>query len=130
MGVTFFSVALQPKSGLGRLTVKVSVSHKVTHTHTHTHTHPVGLLCTSCQPVAEAASYGTRNKYKRRTFMSSAGIEPAIPATKRLQPHSLDRTATGIGRVEVQPFEFRDVCTVNHVLHDNERGCTSVWRIE
>jgi hypothetical protein len=32
----FFSVAQQPNSGLGRLTVEVSASHTITHTHTHT----------------------------------------------------------------------------------------------
>jgi hypothetical protein len=30
--------------------------------------------------------------------MSSAGFEPAIPASQRLQTHALDRAATGIGR--------------------------------
>ena len=29
--------------------------------------------------------------------MPSAGFEPAIPAIKRLQTYTLDRTATGIG---------------------------------
>jgi hypothetical protein len=29
--------------------------------------------------------------------MPSAGFEPAIPATKRLQTYVLDRAATGIG---------------------------------
>jgi len=35
----FFSVAQQPKSGLGHLLVDVSRSQLDTHTHTHTHTH-------------------------------------------------------------------------------------------
>jgi hypothetical protein len=29
--------------------------------------------------------------------MSSAGFEPAIPVSKRLQTHGLDRACTGIG---------------------------------
>jgi hypothetical protein len=29
--------------------------------------------------------------------MSSAGFEPAIPATKRPQTYALDRAATGLG---------------------------------
>jgi len=45
----------------------------------------VGLLRTSDQLVAEAATYTKHNKHKRRTSMPSAGFEPAIPAIKRLQ---------------------------------------------
>ena len=37
-----------------------------THTHTHTHASAVGLLFTSDQPVAEAATYQTHNKHKRQ----------------------------------------------------------------
>jgi len=70
-----FSVAQQPKSGLGRLVVEVSRSQLDTHTHTHTRTHTVGLLCTIDQPVAEAATYTTNNKYKRRISMPSDGFK-------------------------------------------------------
>jgi len=59
------------------------MSYTQTHTHTHTHTYTVGLLLTSDQPVAEAATYRTHNKHKRRTFMPSVGFEPAIPAIMR-----------------------------------------------
>jgi hypothetical protein len=51
----------------------------------------------SDQLVARAATYTTHNKSKRRTFMPSAGFEPAIPAFKRPQTYALDFTATGIG---------------------------------
>jgi hypothetical protein len=41
--------------------------------------------------------YLTKNDtYKRQTSMPSAGFEPAIPASERLQTHALDRTATGV----------------------------------
>jgi len=56
----FFFLAQQPNSGLSRLSVAAFRSHADTHTHTHTHTHPVGLLWTSDQPVAEAATYTGR----------------------------------------------------------------------
>ena len=56
----------------------------------------MGLLCTSDQHVAEAATYTTHSKHKRRTSMPSVGFEPAIPAIKRLQTYALERTATGI----------------------------------
>jgi hypothetical protein len=50
------------------------------------------------QPVAEAATYTTHNKHKRRTTsMPSVGFEPRIPVVERLQTYALDRTATGIG---------------------------------
>jgi hypothetical protein len=60
-----FSMPQQTNLSLGRLIVEVSRSHTIRHTHgrarthTHTHTHTVGLLWTSDQPVAEAATYTT-----------------------------------------------------------------------
>jgi len=84
-----FFVALRPKSDLGPLAVEAADNTRL-HTHTHTHTHPVGLLCTSDQLVAETASSVTHDKWKRRTFMPSAGFEPAIPTIERLQTYALD----------------------------------------
>jgi hypothetical protein len=52
----------------------------------------------SDQLVAEAASYTTDNKYKRRTSMPSAGCKPAIPAIERLKTYALDLTGTIIGK--------------------------------
>jgi hypothetical protein len=49
------------------------------------------------QLVAEAATYITHNKHKRRITMVIAGLEPVIPAIKRLEAYDLDRPATGIG---------------------------------
>jgi hypothetical protein len=86
-----FSVVQQPNSGLGRLTVEVSRSH--------TPIHLVGLPSTSDKVVAEAATYKTHNRYKRRTSVLLAGIEPATPAVMRLETYDLDRTATGIGGI-------------------------------
>jgi len=57
-------VAQQTKSGLDRLVVEVSRSHTIRHTHTH----QLGLLWTSDQPVAEAATYTT---HKRPTSVPS-----------------------------------------------------------
>jgi hypothetical protein len=39
----------------------------------------------------------TTYKHKRQTSVPSAGLEPAIPATKRPQTYALDSAATGIG---------------------------------
>ena len=85
----FFCVVQQPKSGPGRLIVEVSMSQ------TDRHKHPVGLACTCDQPVAEAATYTSHNKHKRRKSMSSEGFESAVPAIKRSQTYSLDRSSTG-----------------------------------
>ena len=71
---------------VGCLVVEVSISHIIRHTQ------PIRILWTSDQLVAEAATYTTHNK---RTSMPSAGFEPAIPATQRLQTDALGRTATG-----------------------------------
>jgi len=51
----------QPNSGPRQLIVEVSRSHTIRYTH------PVGLLWTSYQPVAEAATYTAHNRHKRRT---------------------------------------------------------------
>jgi hypothetical protein len=46
----------------------------------HTHTHPqAGLLWTSDQLVAKAATYTSHNVSNRSTSVPSAGLEPAIP---------------------------------------------------
>jgi len=76
-------VAQQPNSAPVRRIVEVSGSHR--------HTEPVGFLSTSDQLLAQAATYKTHNKHKRRTTMASAGFEPTIPETKRLENYALDR---------------------------------------
>ena len=67
--------------GPGLLIVEVPQSHSDT-------PHSAGLLWTSDWPVAETI----HNTPKKETSMSPAGFEPAIPASKRPQPHE----ATGI----------------------------------
>lgn len=66
------------------------------HAHAQTHAQSVGLLSTSDQVVAEAATYTTHIN-KRRTFIPIAGFEPVTPAIERRQTHALDREAIGIG---------------------------------
>jgi hypothetical protein len=43
------------------------------------------------QPVAVAAIYTTRNKYRGRIFKLSAGFETAIPAIEPPKSYALDR---------------------------------------
>jgi hypothetical protein len=81
---------LWPYSTIWHTPPRLDVS--TSHTHTHTHTHkPVALLCTSDQPVADAATYKTHKKRKIRTSMPLMGFEPAIPtistAVPRLTAH-------------------------------------------
>jgi len=56
-------------------------------------------------PVRHRDPYQTtHNTHRRETAMRRGGIEPAIPASERLQTHALDCTATGIsiyGKVKV-----------------------------
>jgi hypothetical protein len=40
--------------------------------------------------------------------MPPEGFEPAIPAGERLQTHTLDRSATGIGQIETQRMNKYD----------------------
>ena len=67
------------------------ITHRHTNTHTHTHSHLVGLR-TSDRLVAEAGSYMTQNKPKRRKAKPSAEFETRdprnrSPADQRLRPH-------------------------------------------
>ena len=79
-----------------------------THTHTHSPTHTdkerVGLLWTNDQLVAEAATYTTHTTHNRRTSISSAGFERAIPAVRRLQTYAIDHTATRTGPTQHRNF--------------------------
>jgi len=69
-------------------------THTHTHIHTHAHTKPVGLLRTSSQLVAKAATNTTHN---RRTCLPTAGFESAIPAVQRPQTYVIERAATDFG---------------------------------
>jgi hypothetical protein len=42
------------------LSLSLSLTHTHTHTHTHKHTRAIELLCTSDQPVTQAATYTTQ----------------------------------------------------------------------
>ena len=57
---------------------------------THTHTKPAGLLWTSFQPAAEAATCTTHNEHERRTSMPSVGFEPAMSAVKQLRTYDFE----------------------------------------
>jgi hypothetical protein len=87
-----FCLARQPYEGLGRLFIDVSRSYTIRHTN------PVGLLSTSDQLVADATTYTTHNKHKRRISIPLAEFEQVIPVIKQMQNYALDRTATGIGQ--------------------------------
>ena len=85
----FVHMAQQPNWGVGRLTVDVSRSPTIRSTHTH----PVGLLRTSDQLVAQAATYTRQNKHKRRTSHATIVIRTHDPSNKaaadlRLRPPS------------------------------------------
>jgi hypothetical protein len=109
-----FFVAQQPKLGVGFLIVEVYRLHTIrythtntnTNTHTHTNTYTVRLFSTSDQLVAEATTYTTHKKHKRRTSMLSVGFEPAILATERPQTHALDHT---------DGHRYRHTNTVTHL---------------
>ena len=75
------------------------LDHTQLDTHAHTHTQPEGLLRTSDEPVLEAPTYTARDKHKRRKYVHSAGMEPAIPDIGLPQTYALDRTVTKRGRI-------------------------------
>ena len=93
----FLHVTLQPKSALGRLTVKVNRSDTIKHRQ------PADLLWTSDQLVAESA-YLHRTHHKRWTPTLSAEFEPAMQEIEWPQTYALDPTANGIGSLMCYGF--------------------------
>jgi hypothetical protein len=77
--VIFFSMTLQPNLGLCRLVLMFLDL-------THTHIHPVALLCTSDQPVANAAIYTTRNKRKITNIHALNTIRTRGPNNQHCSP--------------------------------------------
>jgi hypothetical protein len=71
-------VAQEPNSGLDRLIIEISRPQKL-----DTHTHSVGLLWKNDKLLAEAATYTTHNKHKRRTSVPLTRFEPAVPAIEQ-----------------------------------------------
>jgi hypothetical protein len=71
-------VALQPKCALAPSLFRFLY-------YTQLDTRPLGLLWASDQLVAETATCTTHNKHNRRTYMPSAGHEPAIPVIQQPQ---------------------------------------------
>jgi len=91
------------------LALAVSLFSFLDHTQLEKHI-PQGLLRTSDQPVSEITTYSTHNKHNRRTSISSAGFEPAIPASKRFHTYVLEGTATGIV-----------FCLITNIFPDNSK---------
>ena len=49
--------------------------------------------------------------------MPPAGFEPTIPASERPQTHSLDRAATGIGRLQHSLYKQANIDNIQALLH-------------
>ena len=69
------------------------------------------------------------NTYKRQTSMPSAGFEPAIPVSEPPQTHTLDRTATGIGRGYVYAYIIHSAHSLCHTSKTNNDGGNSQIQI-
>ena len=90
MDMSFFKKKKQTYSGLGQLTVEISRSHSVRH---HARWDSSGReIGPSQRPLPN------NTQYSQETYMSLAGFEPAISASKRLQTYL---AATGIGRYKL-----------------------------
>ena len=87
-----FSVAQQPNAGQGRRILEKFADHTQWH------------ITVGTTPLDEWSArrrdlyLTTRNPPKRKTYMLSAILEPAIPATDRPLTLALDRLAGGIGK--------------------------------
>ena len=83
-------MAGQPQMGQGLLTIDAVRSHSAYHTQWESSVRMIGL---------SQRLLPDNTKLSQKTYMSSAGFEPIIPASEWPQTHALDRAATGIGTV-------------------------------
>ena len=88
----FFPMTQQPPVGQGP-------SHYRGFTITFRHTHSVRFLWASDQARRREFYLTTYNIYKGQTPTPPAEFEPAFQASERLQTHTLDREATGMGDI-------------------------------
>ena len=85
----------------------------ITLRHTHTHTHTLGRTSLDEWSVHRRDLYLTRhNTHNRKTPIPTVGFEPAVPASKRPQTHTLHRASTGIGIFLTLSSQIRMVFTV------------------
>ena len=65
------------------------------------------------------------NSHKRQTSMTTAGLEPEIPASERPQTHALDRAAPGIGLLLIYLFQtpFAYVSWIKNHRHKTKNTC-------
>jgi hypothetical protein len=88
---SIFFLARPPLVGQGLLIIEALRSHSGRHT-------TLGRTPLDEWSARRIALYRKiHNIRKRQTCMPPAGFEPAIPASKRPQTHTLDRATTGIG---------------------------------
>jgi hypothetical protein len=95
-------MARQPPVGQGLLIIEASRSHSGT-------PHMVGLLWTSDQPDTE--TFTRQHTTLTTDIHTLASFEPAVLGSERPETHTLDRTATGIGRLCEQ------LCKMNLFLY-------------
>jgi len=57
----------------------------------------------------------THSTNKRQTFMPPARFEPTIPASERLQTHSLDRAATATVLSAYGDPKMADLVLISHI---------------
>jgi hypothetical protein len=98
--VFFLSVEQHPNTGLCHLIVEVSRFHTIRHSHL------AGLLWTTNEPIAGAATYTTHNKHKRQTSVPSTGFKPMTPTIKWLETYTF--TAKPPGLVQIM-YKKKDV---------------------
>jgi hypothetical protein len=103
-----FSVSLQPKSDPRRLVLRFLY-----------HTQLVTIRRDSPERAISSSRRPLPTQHKRRTSMSSAGLELAIPGSERPQTHAVDRAVTGIGYnfSTYYTISFRFLIMVQHTTY-------------
>jgi hypothetical protein len=87
------------------------------------------------QLYAQTSTSTTHNTQKRQTSMLPTGFEPAIPANKWPQTHTLGRAVTGIGTLRyntiyclliyfkvIKYVSLNDILVVLRDIHEDGRG--------
>jgi hypothetical protein len=91
-------MAQQPLVGQGLFNIEASLSHSFRHT-------TLDRIPLDEWSARRRDLYlTTHNIHKRQTSITSAGFEPAIPASKQPQTHALDRAANEILQFDAYNF--------------------------
>ena len=116
----FFFVARQPRWARAS-------SLSTLHDHTQTHCNWQDSSGRVISPTQRPLSDNTNNTHKKRTSMPRMGFKPAIPAGEKLQTHTLNRAAAGIGKHSICTNQyFLIIHLLFHTSHFRQKSVSPI----